>query len=170
MTEKAKRSRRKMSPEQKKAAAERLAKAREERKKNNPPEYKSIHESVLTKPEDDPLSLKNVRAYIKTSQEKIAAEKSNLRSGNKDSLAKINSLEGYVRNLNSYLKYGDYMDMFWGHNQEHLIKNVCVRLSYDSEGYPSRNVHTYYPDIGCEWTYEMDREERARREQNRRSK
>mgnify|MGYP005679697297 CR=1 FL=1 len=43
--------RRKMTEEQKKAASERLAKAREKRLRENPPKYSNIHPSVLALPD-----------------------------------------------------------------------------------------------------------------------
>ena len=58
--------RRKMTEEQKKAASERLAKAREKRLKENPPKYSNIHPSVLKLPDEHPFSRVNVTKYIKT--------------------------------------------------------------------------------------------------------
>ena len=63
---KVRRKRKPMSEEQRAAAAERLAIAREKRFEKNPPKYKNIHPSVLAKPDDDTFSLKNVRQWIKT--------------------------------------------------------------------------------------------------------
>ena len=42
-------AKRKMSPEQRAAAAERLAKAREKRLRENPPQYKNIDPTVLAR-------------------------------------------------------------------------------------------------------------------------
>ncbi len=58
-----------MSEEQRPAAAERLAIAREKRLRENPPKYKNVHPSVLAKPDDHTFSLKNVRQWIKTQKE-----------------------------------------------------------------------------------------------------
>ena len=63
---KVRKRRKPMTEEQRVAAAERLAIAREERFKKTPPKYKNIHPSVLAKPEDHTFSLKNVRQWIKT--------------------------------------------------------------------------------------------------------
>ena len=57
---------RKMTEEQKIAAAERLREAREKRLRENPPKYANIHPEVLAKPDDHPLSRKNVVSWIKT--------------------------------------------------------------------------------------------------------
>ena len=59
-----------MSDEQKAAASERLAKAREKRLKENPPKYNNIHPSVLAKPDDSMLSFKKVRQWIKEESKK----------------------------------------------------------------------------------------------------
>ena len=55
-----------MTPEQKAAAVERLRVAREKRLKENPPQYKNVHQTVKSLPDDDKFSLKNVRQWIKT--------------------------------------------------------------------------------------------------------
>ena len=55
-----------MSDEQKAAASERLAIAREKRLRENPPEYKNIHQNVLSKPDDHMFSFKKVTNYMAT--------------------------------------------------------------------------------------------------------
>ena len=55
-----------MSEEQKQAASERLAKAREARAAKNPDYGKSgIHESLRNLPDDAPISPKKVKQWIK---------------------------------------------------------------------------------------------------------
>ena len=54
---------RKLTEEQKAAAAERLRKARE---KKGPAQYKNVAKSVLDLPDDHYLSYKNVKKWIKT--------------------------------------------------------------------------------------------------------
>ena len=58
-------AKRKMTAEQKQAAVERLAKAREKRLKENPPEYKNIAQKVQNLPEDHTFSMQNVKEWIK---------------------------------------------------------------------------------------------------------
>ena len=65
---KIKRRRKPMTPEQKAAAIERLAKAREKQK--GPAQHQNICPEVLTRPDDHPLCLKNVRSWIKTPKNK----------------------------------------------------------------------------------------------------
>ena len=51
-------------------AAKRMAKLRARKK---PAKYKNIYKSVLEKPDDDPLSLKNVKEWIKHCKEEASA-------------------------------------------------------------------------------------------------
>jgi len=147
-----------MSAEQKSAAAERLALAREKRLKENPPEYKSIHPSVLEKGDDHAWSHKKVKEWIKTQKGLLSAEKANKRANVKGAIAKVAAIEGYIRNLETYLRTGTYTDMFWGEYQQNKVRNVCLVMAYHPDGTPKRNVGTWYPDIGCEWTREMEEE------------
>lgn len=152
---KTRKRRKPMTPEQKAAAAERLAKAREKRVKENPPKYSSIHPSVVAKPDDDPMSMKNVQRWIKTQKELLTVAKGDVRRNVKGAIAQVASIEGYIRNLHRYLRDGDYCDMFYGEHQQHKVKTMCVVMAYNPDGTPKRNVGTYYPDLGCEWTREM---------------
>ena len=156
---KQKKRRKPMSEEQKVAAAERLAKAREKRLKENPPEYKSIHPSVLERGEDDPWHHLKVKKWIKTQKGLLAAERAAKRANVKGSIAKVASIEGYIRNMERYLRDGVWLDLFWGEYQQNKTKNVCLVMAYHPDGTPKRSVGTWYPDIGCEWTREMEEEE-----------
>jgi len=157
-TIKTRKRRKPMSAEQKAAAAERLALAREKRLKENPPEYKSIHPSVLEKGDDHAWSHKKVKEWIKTQKGLLSAEKANKRANVKGAIAKVAAIEGYIRNLETYLRTGTYTDMFWGEYQQNKVRNVCLVMAYHPDGTPKRNVGTWYPDIGCEWTKEMEEE------------
>ena len=75
----ARKKRKPMSPEQKAAAVERLAKAREKRMRENPPQYKSIHPNALNRPEDDPFYFRKVQNWIKTQKDELSAAKKSLR-------------------------------------------------------------------------------------------
>src|SRR6056300_265269 len=97
------RKKRQMNDEQKAAAAERLAKAREKRLRENPPEYKNIAPNVLALSPDDTLSMQNVKEWIKTQKELAARYRREDRQGIKGSAAKQIQAESYVRNMQSYL-------------------------------------------------------------------
>ena len=109
---KTRKRRKPMSAEQKLAAAERLAIAREKRAKENPPKYTNIHPTVVALPEDNPLSMKNVQSWIKTQKELLSIAKSDVRRKVKGAEARVASHEGYIRNLQRYLRDGDYCDDF----------------------------------------------------------
>jgi len=115
---KVRRKRKPMSEEQRAAAAERLAIAREKRFEKNPPKYKNIHPSVLAKPDDDTFSLKNVRQWIKTQKGLLQKYKSDVRANVKGSIAKVASTEGYIRHCETYLSGGSWIDDFCGEHQE----------------------------------------------------
>lgn len=132
---------RKLTPEQKAAAAERLAKARA----NRPPsELKSVHPSVRDLPDDHELSYKNVKQWIKTTQTKLATAKSEVRAGNKDANAKKITLESYLSNLQSYVRTGVWVDFFWGEHMEHKMGWKCVSPGYDDNGIMKMNPNTSY--------------------------
>ena len=156
-------SKRKMTPEQREAAVERLRIAREKRLKENPPEYKNIHSKVKNLPDDDIFSLKNVRKWIKTQRELLLSAKSDARNNIKGAESKIMDIQGYIRHCEDYIKYGDWIDMRCGEYQEKKVTFKCTSMAYDAAGNPKRVVGIWYPDIACEWTREMDDEERNRK-------
>lgn len=144
---------RQLSEEQKSALVERLQKARASK---NPPEYKNIHASVLAKPAEDHLSMDNVKRYLKTQKELLAVERQNAKRDVKGALARVASIEGYIRNLENYLRHGDYSGMFYGEYEEKPTMSVSLRLAYDQRtGLVKRNVGTFYPDLGMVYTKEM---------------
>ena len=114
--------RRKMSEEQKAAATERLRVAREKRLRENPPKYANIHSSVLAKPDDDPLSRKNVVNWIKTQKSLLSAERGNVRRNVKGAIAKVADHQGYIRHMETYLRGGDWIDDCYGEYMEKRIK------------------------------------------------
>ena len=140
-----------MSAEQKAAAVERLAKAREKRMKENPPTYKNIHQKVLDLPEDDPLHMSKVKEWIKHQREIASVEGKNDRAGVKGALAKKISAEGYARNMQRYLESGDWCDMFYGKDRQSKMRGVCLTLAYHPDGSPKRTHGVFYPDIGYVW-------------------
>ena len=156
--QKKRKPRKPMTAEQKAAASERLAIAREKRLKENPPEYKSIHPSVLAKGDDDAWSHIKVKQLIKTQKSLMSSERANARAKVKGAEARYESHRGYIRNLETYLRTGEYLDMFWGEYQQNKCKSVCLVMAYHPDGTPNRNIGTWYPDIQCEWTKELEEE------------
>jgi hypothetical protein len=155
---KKRKTRKPMSAEQKAASAERLAIARKKRLIENPPEYKSIHPEVLALGENHIWSMQNVRKWIKTQKELLTVERANVRADVKGSKANAASIEGYINNMESYLKNGVWTDLFWGEYQQNKAKSRCLVMAYYPNGKPKRSIGVWYADIGCEWTREMEQE------------
>ena len=108
-----------MTEEQKKAACERLAKARAAK----PPAKKSsIHHTVLAKGDEHFLSAKNVQSWIKNQKELLSEYRASVRRDIKGAKAKLADCEGYIRHLQYYLRHGDYCDDRYGAFQEKGIK------------------------------------------------
>ena len=146
-----------MTAEQKKAAAERLAKARAAKKKTNGAP-KNVHHSVASLPDTDMFSLKNVREWIKHNKDILSEERRGLRANVKGAQAKVSNIEGYVRHMEHYIRTGDWVDSFYGKEQGQKVKRMCVAMAYHFEGpfkgMAKRDVGTTYKDVGI-WTQEM---------------
>ena len=113
-----KKKRKPMTEEQKLAACERLAKARAAKP---PAKNSSIHVSVLAIPEEDMLSVKNVQSWIKNQKEQLVEYRSSVRRDINGAIAQVSNCEGYIRNLQYYLKHGDYCDDRYGAYQEKRV-------------------------------------------------
>jgi hypothetical protein len=142
---------RQMTEEQRQAAAERLAKAREKRLRENPPQYKNIHSSVLALTEDDDLNMVNVKKWIKTQRELASKYKREDRQGVKGAGAKAIQAENYARNMQNYLENGVWLDMYWGEFRQNKIGYTCKQMAYDSKGEPKRSYGIFYSDINRVW-------------------
>ena len=162
---KVRKPRKPMTDKQRAAAAERLAKAREARAKKNPNYGKSgLHESLHDLPDEHELSPTKVKQWIKIQQDYAKSERAAVRQNVKGAVSRLASHEGYIRNMQKYLRDGDWVDMFYGEQMQRKIRNRCVALSYywfgPKKGEPKRDVGTFYPDMGCVYTQEMLEEER----------
>ena len=123
---KIKRRRKPMTPEQKAAAIERLAKAREAK---GPAQHQNIHPEVLARPDDHFLSLKNVRQWIKSNKEQLSSLRGEVRRDVKGAKSKFHSIEGYIRHMQHYLKHGDWIDNAYGEYQEKSVKWMTIKPS-----------------------------------------
>lgn len=150
------RKKRQMTEEQKKAASERLAKAREKRLSENPPQYKNIASNVLALTEDDDLNMNNVKKWIKTQKELASKYRLEARQGVKGAEARQVRAENYARNMQNYLENGTWLDMYWGEFGENKIGYVCKHMAYDENGEPKRSPGVFYPDINRVWGEEMN--------------
>ncbi len=146
--------RKKLSEERKQQLRDQLEAAR---KKKAPAEYKNISPIVLAKPDDDPLSVKSIKGWIKHNKEKASAYLTNSRrrgASPKQSIAdKIHaeSAKAYIRFMEHYLKTGDWTCDHRGQDEEKRTQWKCVAMAYNEDGTPKRSKGVYYPDIGMVW-------------------
>lgn len=149
-----------MSEEQKKIAAERLAKARAAKQAANPNQGPAhVCEKVIKLPDEHHLSYEKVKGWIKVNQEKLKEARAEERRNVKGAHQEVKSLEAYIRNMNRYLRDGDWCDEFYGENMDNRIKWTCVAPAYDKDGNIKRAHGVYYPDLGFRWGYEPEDEE-----------
>ncbi len=162
--QKIRKKRKPMTEEQKAAAAERLAKARANKA---PAKNLYVHESVRELPDDHPLSLDKVRGWIKTqkdirSSSKVPWSKKTLSPEDKKRRSEYLLADTYVKNMEAYLRTGTWLDLFYGEYRGKKIRTKCTTMAYYHDGpfkgMAKRTVGTWYPDIGTEWTREMNDE------------
>lgn len=146
---------RKMTDEQKKAAVERLALARANR---GPSQNKMIAETVRNLPDENPLSLVNVRSWIKENKDLLASIRDFKDSKDWKQRDSFNRTSTYISNLESYLRDGLYRDMFYGSQQQNKIRYRVTTMAYHKDGTPKRTIGYLYPDIGV-YTQEMANED-----------
>ena len=150
--------RKQLSEERKQELRDQLTKAR---KKKAPAEYKNIHPSVLKKPDDDPLSLKSVKKWIKHNKEKASAYLTNSRrrgaTSKQSIIDKIRSenVKAYIRFMEHYLKSGDWISNFMGEDEEKKTQWKCVAMTHHADGTPKRTKGVYYPDINSVWVSDL---------------
>ena len=153
---------RKITEEQREALRERMTKMRKKRK---PAEYKNINKNVLSLPDDDTYSLKNVKEWIKHNKEMVASLGKQARGryvGEKERRVAENqaiSRKAYIRYCEFYLKSGDWIGMFSGQDEEHKVIPRCAVMAYYPDGTPKRSVGVFYPDINMVWSKGMDESE-----------
>tara|TARA_B100000214_G_C23948728_1_gene619312 strand:+ start:465 stop:893 length:429 start_codon:yes stop_codon:yes gene_type:complete len=116
---KVRKKRKPMSAEQRIAAAERLEIARAAK---TPAQNQNIHPEVLAKPDEYFLSANKVKSWIKSNKEQLSALRGEVRRDVKGALAKFHSKQGYIRQMQHYLKHGDWITDFYGEYEEKRIK------------------------------------------------
>ena len=114
-----KRKRKPMTPEQRQAASERLAKARAMKA---PAKNQTIHPDVLAKPDEHPLSVKRIKSWIRTNKDMLTSLRGDVRRDIKGAKARFHSIEGYIRHMQHYLKHGDWIDDAYGEYQEKKVQ------------------------------------------------
>lgn len=116
---KVRKKRKPMTPEQREAATERLAKARAAKA---PAKNESISSCIIEKGDDYFLSAKKVKMWIKTQKSLAASHKAEMRRDIKGSYSKYHNCIGYIRHMQHYLKHGDWINDYYGEYEEKRIK------------------------------------------------
>ena len=105
-----------MTEEQRQAAAERLAKARAAK---GPIEYKNIHPAVVALPDEHPFSYMKIKEWMKHNRELASSLRSDIRRNINGSIAKLASVNGYLKIMSHYLKHNDWTGNYYG-KDEHM--------------------------------------------------
>ena len=121
---------------------DKMAKARAAKK---PPTYKNIHEDVKNLPDDNTLSVKNVKGWEKHNKERVKDLKYKIRRMDKSKdrtllEREVENRSVYLININKYLDTSTWLDLFYGKNQEHKTRYRPIAYAYDEEGYIKTNV------------------------------
>jgi len=119
---------------------EQLDKMAKVRAAKKPPKYKNIHEDVKALPDDDTLSVKNVKEWEKYNKERVKELKYKIRrmdKGREKSLLEreVQNRQVFLMNIATYLDTSTWLDLFYGKDQEHKTKWRTIAYAYDSEGY-----------------------------------
>ena len=153
---------RKLSEEAKEKLRERLATMRAKKK---PADYKNVAKSVLELPDDDKYSFKNVKEWIKHSKDlvseytKTARSRATTPQDKQKASNAADHIKVYIRELEFYLKSGDYISYFSGRDETNKVSPRCVAMAYHADGTPKRSVGVFYPDINMVWTKNLDESE-----------
>lgn len=142
---KIRRKRKPMTEEQRKAAAERLAKARAAK---GPAKNLSIDESIRDLPDDHFLAPKKVKEWLKIWKTKLNGMRHSRDSKDRNVRREYQITETYVKNMQSYLNTGMWSDHRYGENREHKIVWRVVAPAYHSDGVMKRTQGFFYDDIG----------------------
>ena len=116
---------------------DKMAKVRAAKK---PPAYKNIHEDVKALPEDNTLSVKNVKEWEKHNKDRVKELKYRIRrmdKGKDKNLLEreLRNREVYLLNIARYFESSVWLDLFYGKDQEHKTTWRTIVYAYDDEGY-----------------------------------
>jgi len=116
---------------------DRMAKARAAKK---PPTYKNIHEDVKNLPDDNTLSVKNVKEWEQHNKERVKELKYKIRrmdKGKEKTLLEreLGNRKVYLMNIARYFDTSVWLDLFYGKDQEHKTRYRASAYAYDDEGF-----------------------------------
>jgi len=116
---------------------DKMAKVRAAKK---PPAYKNIHEDVKDLPDDNILSVKNVKGWEKHNKERVKELKYKIRrmdKGKEKTLfeREVENRSVYLANIAKYFDTSTWLNLFYGKDQEHKTRYRTLVYAYDSEGF-----------------------------------
>ena len=121
---------------------DRMAKARAAKK---PPTYKNIHEDVKNLPNDNTLSVKNVKEWEQHNKDRVKELKYKIRrmdKGKEKTLLEreLGNRKVYLMNITRYFDTSVWLDLFYGKDQEHKSRYRIIAYAYDENGYIKTNA------------------------------
>ena len=121
---------------------DRMAKARAAKK---PPTYKNIHEDVKNLPDDNTLSVKNVKEWEQHNKDRVKELKYKIRrmdKGKEKTLLEreLGNRKVYLMNIARYFDTSVWLDLFYGKDQEHKSRYKTISYAYDENGYIKTNA------------------------------
>ena len=124
---------------------ERVDKMAKVRAAKKPPSYKNIHEDVKNLPEDNTLSVKNVKEWEKHNKDRVKDLKYQIRRMDKGKeqnnlIRELQNREVYLLNIGRYFESSVWLDLFYGKDQEHKRTYRTLAYAYDDEGYVKTNA------------------------------
>ena len=124
---------------------EQLDKMAKVRAAKKPPSYKNIHEDVKDLPDDNTLSVKNVKEWEQYNKDRVKALKYKIRrmeKGKEKTLLEreLGNREVYIMNIARYFDTSVWLDLFYGKDQEHKTRYRTLAYAYDEEGYIKTNA------------------------------
>ena len=119
---------------------EQLDKMAKVRAAKKPPSNKNIHEDVKDLPDDNTLSVKNVKEWEKHNKERVKELKYKIRRMDKGKERTLLERElgnrvVYLMNIVRYFDTSVWLDLFYGKDQEHKTQYRTLAYAYDDEGY-----------------------------------
>ena len=116
---------------------DKMAKARAAKK---PPKYKNIHEEVKKLPDDDTLSVKNVKEWEKHNKERAKELRYKIRRMDKGKdrnllERELGNRQVYIKNIAIYFDTSTWLDLFYGKDQQHKTRYRTIAHAYDENGF-----------------------------------
>lgn len=149
---KKRRRRKPLTEEQRVRAAENLVKARAARSSKG----SSLDETVRELDEDHPWHPDEVKRWIKTNKLELKTISNHKDSKSSKERLEYQMLENYIKNMETYLRTGVWLDSRWGESRQHTTECICYAMAYNKDGSPKRNKGTWYPDMRSIYTGTME--------------